>query len=92
MEAYYEKGQLDKAIGPFLEKRMQEMEAYFTLTRLPVAGNKGLRSAFVPRPAAPGQGEVPGVRAVVAARVRPDAEVHRQRATTRKTTSAICAR
>lgn len=44
MEAYYEKGQLDKAIGPFLEKRMEEMEAYWTLTRLPVAGDKAVRS------------------------------------------------
>lgn len=44
MEAYYEKGQLDKAIGPFLEKRMQELEAYWTLTRLAVAGDKGVRS------------------------------------------------
>jgi predicted phage terminase large subunit-like protein len=44
MEAFYEKGQLDKAVGPFLEKRMAEKKAYFTLTRLPVAGNKGMRS------------------------------------------------
>ncbi len=49
MEAFFEKGQLDKAIGPFLEKRQMEKGAvdaryYFTLSRLPVAGNKGLRS------------------------------------------------
>ncbi len=44
MEAFYEKGQLDRAIGPFLAKRMEELQAYWTVTRLPVAGNKGLRS------------------------------------------------
>jgi hypothetical protein len=44
IEAFYERGQLDKAVGPFLEKRMTEKKAYFTLTRLPVAGNKGMKS------------------------------------------------
>ena len=49
LEAFWEKGQMDKAIGPFFEKRMQEemakgRKAYFGLTRLPVAGDKGVRS------------------------------------------------
>lgn len=49
MEAFWEKGQLDRAIGPFFEKRMEEelkkgRPAYFALTRLPVAGDKGVRS------------------------------------------------
>lgn len=44
IEAFYERGQLDKAVGPFLEKRMAEKKAFFTLTRLPVAGNKGMKS------------------------------------------------
>lgn len=49
MEAFWEKGQLDRAIGPFFEKRMSEelakgRKAYFGLTRLPVAGDKGVRS------------------------------------------------
>lgn len=52
MEAFFEKGQLDKAIGPFLEKRQMEKGAqdsryHFTLTRLPVAGHKGLRSQSI---------------------------------------------
>lgn len=44
MQAWYEKGQLEKAIGPFLQKRMEELGAYYSVTALPVAGNKGLRS------------------------------------------------
>jgi len=47
MEAFFEKGVLDRAIGPFLEKRMQESGAYFTLTRLPVSGDKGMRSQSI---------------------------------------------
>lgn len=49
MESFWEKGQLDRAIGPFFDKRMQEelakgRPAYFGLTRLPVVGDKGVRS------------------------------------------------
>src|SRR5262249_35886570 len=52
MDAWFEKGQLDKAIGPFLEKRMQEelaagKKAYFPITRLPVSGNKGMRALAI---------------------------------------------
>jgi predicted phage terminase large subunit-like protein len=46
-EAFFEKGQLDRAIGPFLEKRMQEEKVYFPITRMPVAGNKGTRSLSI---------------------------------------------
>lgn len=61
-EAYFEKGQLDKAIGPFLENRHMELmregkgtspdgtayrPQYFTIKRLPVAGSKGLRSVSI---------------------------------------------
>lgn len=52
MEAFFEKGQIDRAIGPFLEKRMAEevekgRKAHFNITRIPVAGNKGVRSMAV---------------------------------------------
>jgi predicted phage terminase large subunit-like protein len=52
MEAWFEKGQLDKAIGPFLEKRQSEKgqqdgKFYFTISRLPVSVNKGLRSLSI---------------------------------------------
>ena len=44
IEAYMEKGQLDRAIGPFLEKRMQEKGAHFGITKISPAGSKALRS------------------------------------------------
>lgn len=47
MEAWFEKGVLDRAIGPFLEKRMQEQGAYFSLSKLPVSGDKGMRSQSI---------------------------------------------
>jgi predicted phage terminase large subunit-like protein len=52
MEAWFEKGQLDKAIGPFLDKRQSEKgqqdgKFYFTISRLPVSVNKGLRSLSI---------------------------------------------
>lgn len=47
MEAFFEKGVLDRAIGPFLEKRMQESGAYFSLSKLPVSGDKGMRSQSI---------------------------------------------
>ena len=42
--AYFEKGQLDNAIGPFLERAMREAKQYFGLERFPTAGDKGARS------------------------------------------------
>lgn len=52
MDAFFEKGQIDKAIGPFLEKRMQEeLEAgkkvYWQITRLAVSGNKNLKTQSI---------------------------------------------
>ena len=47
MEAFFEKGQLEKAIGPFLEKRMTEEKAYFTVTPMSVSGNKGMKSLSI---------------------------------------------
>lgn len=52
MDAFFEKGQIDKAIGPFLEKRMQEeLEAqrpvHWNITRLAVSGNKGLKTQSI---------------------------------------------
>lgn len=49
MELFWEKGQIDKAVGPFLKTKMQEAlnegrRAYFGLTTLPVTGDKGARS------------------------------------------------
>jgi len=44
MEAYFEKGQIDKAIRPFLEKEMEQRMAYFGITAFPSAKNKGVRS------------------------------------------------
>lgn len=47
MECWYEKGQIEKAIGPFLAKEMQRRKAYFTVTPMSVSGNKGARSLSV---------------------------------------------
>jgi predicted phage terminase large subunit-like protein len=47
MEAFFEKGQIERAIGPFLAKAMAEAKVYFTVTSLPVAGNKGVRSQSI---------------------------------------------
>ena len=44
MEAFFEKGQIDKAIRPFLEKEMEYRNAYFGITAFPSAKNKGVRS------------------------------------------------
>lgn len=62
-DSWWEKGQLDKAIGPFFEKRHMELvrankvtrspdgrqyrPRYFNVNRLPVAGSKGLRSTSI---------------------------------------------
>lgn len=61
-DCWMEKGQMDKAIGPFFEKRHMELvrlgkakspegvqykPQYFNLQRLPVAGSKGLRSVSI---------------------------------------------
>lgn len=46
-EAFFEKGQLDRAIGPFLNKRMLESECYVPTTKMPVSGDKGHRSLSI---------------------------------------------
>lgn len=42
--AWGEKGQIDRMIRPFLDKRMSEEKMYFNYSALPVSGNKGARS------------------------------------------------
>jgi hypothetical protein len=61
-DSWWEKGQLEKAIGPFLVKRHMELvreqrakgvdgndyrPRYFNITALPVAGSKGLKSTAI---------------------------------------------
>lgn len=43
-DAYGEKGQIDRMIRPFLEKRMQERKVFFNYQAFPVTANKGARS------------------------------------------------
>lgn len=44
LTAYFEKGQLDNAIGPFLERRMREKKCHFMIERFPTTGDKGRRA------------------------------------------------
>ena len=44
---FAEKGVIDKAVGPFLAKRMREREKYFHVHALPSAGNKGACAAAI---------------------------------------------
>lgn len=39
-----EKGQIQKSIGPFLDKRMREEGVYFSVELFPTSGNKGARA------------------------------------------------
>ncbi len=41
---YGEKGQIQKAVGPFLEKRMREEGIHYHLELFPTSGNKGARA------------------------------------------------
>ena len=61
-EAWFEKGQLDKAVGPFLEKRMEERKVYFNISKLPTVGvgSKGLRSTSFRGRCAQGKVHFPG--------------------------------
>lgn len=43
-DAWGEKGQIDRMIRPFLEKRMRERNAFFNFNAFPVIANKGGRS------------------------------------------------
>jgi predicted phage terminase large subunit-like protein len=48
MDTWWEKGQIDKAVGPFLMKRAAEREIYnSSITALPVAGDKGYRASAI---------------------------------------------
>ena len=42
-----EKGVIDRAIGPFLNKRMQERGKYFHIEKFPTVGNKAARSLSI---------------------------------------------
>lgn len=42
-----EKGVIDRAIGPFLNKRMQERQKYFHIEKFPTVGNKAARSLSI---------------------------------------------
>jgi predicted phage terminase large subunit-like protein len=45
MDTWWEKGQIDKAVGPFFYKRASERQCYHSITALPVAGDKGFRAS-----------------------------------------------
>lgn len=62
MTAWFEKGQIDKAVGPFLEKRMKEEKVYFNIEKLPSigVGSKGLRSTSFRGRCAQGRVHFPG--------------------------------
>lgn len=48
MDTWWEKGQIDKAVGPFLLKRAAERKVYNSaITALPVAGDKGFRASAI---------------------------------------------
>ncbi len=44
---WWEKGQIARAVGPFLEKRMYETGHYVKLEQLPTAGSKGGRATSI---------------------------------------------
>jgi len=41
---YGEKGQIQKSVGPFMEKRMQEERVHFSVELFPTSGDKGARA------------------------------------------------
>lgn len=47
MSTWWEKGQIEKAVGPFLYKRMAEEKVYCHVEAMPVAGDKGTRSSAI---------------------------------------------
>lgn len=47
MSTWWEKGQIDRAVGPFLKKRMAERGVFTFLTALPLNGNKGQRAVAI---------------------------------------------
>lgn len=54
-----EKGMIDRAIRPFLQKRMTEEGVYFQIDAMPVTGNKGARSISMRGRCAQGKVHVP---------------------------------
>ena len=42
--AFFEKGQLDAAIGPFIDRRMREKKIFFAIERFPTTLDKGKRA------------------------------------------------
>lgn len=47
MDTWWEKGQIDKAVGPFFKKRAMERECYHSIISLPVAGDKAYRASAI---------------------------------------------
>lgn len=47
MATWWEKGQIDRAVGPFFRKRMVERKVYAWLTALPVKNDKAFRAASI---------------------------------------------
>lgn len=47
MDTWWEKGQIDKAVGPFFMKSAIERKVYNSITALPVAGDKGFRASAI---------------------------------------------
>lgn len=47
MDTFWERGQIEKAVGPFLKKRMLERGCYTSVNALPVVGDKGIRATAI---------------------------------------------
>lgn len=47
LRGFWEKGQIAKAVGPFLEKRMMEEGAYTVMEALSAAGSKGAKAVSI---------------------------------------------
>lgn len=47
MDTWWEKGQIDKAVGPFLMKSAMDRKCYHSITALPVSGDKGYRASSI---------------------------------------------
>lgn len=47
MNTWWEKGQIDKAVGPFFMKRAGERKCYHAISKLPVSGDKGYRATAI---------------------------------------------
>ena len=47
MDTWWEKGQIDKAVGPFFMQRAHERKVYHSIISLPLAGDKGYRATAI---------------------------------------------